>query len=202
MNETPAIDFYFEYSSPYGYLASELIGPLADRHGVRVNWRPFLLGAVFKKTGGSPLVDQPLKGDYSRRDMMRTARLHDLPFQWPAKFPVFPVPCCRATYWVTEAHPEKTEDLVHALYRGAWATGRPVWETGTVLDIASETGLDRDAVEAGIGAPAIKERLKAETEAAMELGVFGSPFFLYRGEPFWGVDRLDQLDKWIETGGW
>jgi len=197
-----AIDFYFEFSSPFGYLASELVETVATRQSVEINWRPFLLGAVFKVTGGSPLIDKPLKGDYSKRDMTRSARLHDIPFNWPAKFPVFPVPSCRAVYWTKENHPEKTADLVHALYRGAWATSRPVWETGTVVDIAEETGLDRDAVESGMGDPSIKESLKAATDRAIELGVFGSPFFIYGDEPFWGVDRLEQLDKWIETGGW
>jgi len=197
-----AIDFYFEFSSPFGYLASELIETVANRHAVEINWQPFLLGAVFKVTGGSPLVNKPLKGDYSQRDMRRSARLHSIPFNWPEKFPVFPVPSCRAVYWTKANHPEKTADLVHSLYRGAWGTGRSVWETGTVIDIAEEVGLDRSAVEAGIGDPAIKESLKTATDEAIERGVFGSPFFIYRDEPFWGVDRLDHLDKWIETGGW
>lgn len=197
-----SIDFYFEFSSPFGYLASELIEPVAERHGVAINWRPFLLGAVFKVTGGAPLVDKPLKGDYSQRDMRRSARLHDIPFNWPEKFPVFPVPSCRAVYWVKANHPEKTSEIVHALYRGAWSTGRPVWEKSTVIDIAGETGLDRNAVESGIGDNAIKETLKTETDKAIERGVFGSPFFIYGDEPFWGVDRIDHLDKWIERGGW
>lgn len=196
------IDFYFEFSSPFGYLASEKIESVANRHGVEINWQPFLLGAVFKVTGGSPLVDKPLKGDYSHRDMRRSARLHNIPFNWPAKFPVFPVPACRAVYWAKEHQPEKTADLVHGLYRGAWSTGRSVWEKSTVIDIAEENGLDRGTIETGMADPAIKEALKAETDNAIERGIFGSPFFLYRGEPFWGVDRIDQLDKWIETGGW
>lgn len=197
-----AIDFYFEFSSPFGYLASELIEPIAKRRGVEINWRPFLLGAVFKVTGGAPLIDKPLKGDYSQRDMRRSARLHNIPFNWPAKFPVFPVPSCRAVYWAKANQPHTVADLVHGLYRGAWSTGRSVWETGTVVDIAEEVGLDRQAIESGIGDPAVKQALKTETDKAIELGIFGSPFFLYRGEPFWGVDRIDQLDKWIETGGW
>lgn len=201
MNDS-AIDFYFEYSSPYGYIASELIEALAERQGLRVNWHPILLGAVFKTTGGSPLIGQPLKGDYSKHDMARTARLHNLAMTWPAKFPVFPVPSCRATYWVMQTHPDKTAALVHGLYRGAWSTGRPVWEADTVLDIAAETGLDRDAATAGIADQAIKDQVKAATEAAIEKGVFGSPYFIYRGEPFWGVDHMRQLDRWIETGGW
>src|SRR5690625_5863739 len=77
------LDFYFDFSSPYGYLAAEQIEALAARHGRRVAWRPFLLGAVFKQIGGQPLVQQPLKGDYSRRDMERSARELELPLRFP-----------------------------------------------------------------------------------------------------------------------
>ncbi|MBI2225012.1 MAG: DsbA family protein, partial [Betaproteobacteria bacterium] len=68
------IDFYFDYSSPYGYFAAMKIDDLAARHGRSVNWKPILLGAVFKVTGGKPLPSLPLKGDYAKRDMARSAR--------------------------------------------------------------------------------------------------------------------------------
>src|SRR3546814_10341238 len=81
------IDFYFDFSSPYGYLASEQIEALAARHGRTVAWRPILLGVVFQQTGGQPLLDIPLKGGYARHDLARSARLLGLPFQLPASFP-------------------------------------------------------------------------------------------------------------------
>ncbi|MBM3483051.1 MAG: 2-hydroxychromene-2-carboxylate isomerase, partial [Alphaproteobacteria bacterium] len=74
MADSP-IDFYFDFSSPFGYLASERIDDIAGRHGRTTVWRPFLLGAVFKIVGTAPLLDYPMKGDYSRRDMVRSARL-------------------------------------------------------------------------------------------------------------------------------
>ena len=72
-----SIDFYFDFSSPYGYLASEKIEAMAARHGRSVDWRPVLLGVMFKATGMAPLTEIPLKGDYSRRDLARSARFHD-----------------------------------------------------------------------------------------------------------------------------
>jgi 2-hydroxychromene-2-carboxylate isomerase len=82
------IDFYFDFSSPYGYLASTQIDGLAAKHGRAVTWRPILLGAVFKITGGQPLATIPLKNSYSAHDMARSARLLNVPFKLPTKFPV------------------------------------------------------------------------------------------------------------------
>ena len=100
-----SIDFYFDFSSPYGYLAAERIDGIASKHGCTVTWRPMLLGAVFQKIGGSPLVDQPLKGPYSRHDMLRSARLHGIVFNVPDNFPVNSIAACRAYYWLAEKRP-------------------------------------------------------------------------------------------------
>ena len=80
---TPPIDFYFDFSSPYGYLAAQKIEALAAKHGRAVDWHPVLLGVVFRQTGTAPLTDVPLKGDYSRRDFERSARFHGS--SWPRK---------------------------------------------------------------------------------------------------------------------
>ena len=82
------IDFYFDFSSPYGYFAATKIEALAAKHGRAVTWRPILLGAVFKITGGQPLPTIPLKGSYAAHDLKRSARLFNVPFKLPTKFPV------------------------------------------------------------------------------------------------------------------
>src|ERR1700676_5733638 len=84
-----SIDFYFDFSSPYGYLSSEKIEPMPARHARGVDWHPILLGIIFKQTGAAPLTMVPLKGDYSRRDMPRSARFHGVTgFRVPSKFPI------------------------------------------------------------------------------------------------------------------
>jgi len=196
------IEFFFEFSSPYGYLASELIEPLAEKHGVEIVWRPFLLGAVFKIAGTQPLTTYPLKGDYAKRDMARSARQHDVPFRMPEEFPFMPVPASRATYWALENAPDRAVDLIHALYRAAFAENRSIAKPAETAEVAGEIGLDRDEIAAGMAAPTIKDRLRKETDDAIARGVFGSPFFFYEGEPFWGNDRMPMLSDWIETGGW
>jgi 2-hydroxychromene-2-carboxylate isomerase len=194
-----AIQFYFEFSSPYGYLASERIEAIAARHGREILWKPFLLGIVFKQAGTGPLLDVPLKGDYSKRDIERTARLHDIPYHWPPRFPFLSVNAARLVYW---AGPGMAPALTHAFYRAAYAQGRDLHQTAVVLDVADEAGLDREASAQAIKDPGVKARLAEETQAAIDLGVCGAPFFLVGDEPFWGHDRLEMLDRWLETGGW
>ena len=100
-----AIDFYFDFSSPYGYLAATKIEALAAKHGRGVNWRPILLGAAMKVTGGMPLPQIPLKGDYARRDFVRSAKFHGAPFRVPSSFPISTVPAVRAFYWAQGKDP-------------------------------------------------------------------------------------------------
>src|SRR3546814_15937795 len=93
------IDFYFDFSSPYGYLASGQIEALAARHGRTVAWRPILLGVVFQQSGGQPLLDIPRKGGYARHHHARPARLLGLPVQPPARFPFPAVAAFPGFYW-------------------------------------------------------------------------------------------------------
>ena len=196
------IEFYFDFSSPYGYLASERIDAIAARHGRDVTWRPYLMGVAMKTTGSTPLVDRPMMGAYSRHDMARSARRLGVPLTFPEPFPIATVAACRAVYWVERTDAAAAKALAQALYRAYFVDGRNISEPDVVADVAGGTGADRDALLAGIQEPAIKDRLKEVTGAAIERGVFGSPFFMVGDEPFWGHDRMDEVDRWLETGGW
>ena len=199
---TAAVDFYFDFSSPYGYLASERIDALAARHGRRVAWRPFLLGAVFSTTGSEPLLNIPMKGDYARRDIERAARGLGVPLTWPDSFPFPSVAACRAFYWLSDGDPEKARDLAQALYRRAFGAGENISKPEAVIAAGEAIGVDPTALGNALRDPAVKDRLRREVDAAIAAGVFGSPFFLVDGEPFWGHDRLDAAERWLETGGW
>ena len=192
------IDFYFDFSSPYGYLASTEIDALAARHGRSVTWRPFVLGAAFKLTGQRALTEQPLRGDYARRDFARSARLLGVPFKLPDPFPFFALAASRACYWLEE--PSQAKALAKAVYHAAFGEGRDKTPVPGVAEIAR--GLGIQGLEQGLEQPATKAGLRDATDQALARGVFGSPFFIVEGEPFWGHDRLDQLDRWLATGGW
>ena len=196
------IDFYFDFSSPYGYFASTQIDRIAAKHGREVAWRPILLGAVFKVTRQQPLPTIPLKGDYARHDLARSARLFEVPFTFPRKFPVATQAASRAFYWVQDADRALAVKLAQALYRAYFAEDRDISSPEVTADVASRLGIDRAALLAALSDPAVKERLKSEVDVAIARGVFGSPYIVIDGEPFWGSDRLDQVEKWLATGGW
>ena len=195
---TDPIDFYFDFSSPYGYLASTRIDAIADRHGRSVTWRPFVLGAAFKVTGQRPLVEQPLRGEYANRDFARSARLLGVPLELPEPFPFFALAASRACYWVGDA--ARAKALAKAIYHAAFGEGRDVTPVATVAEIAR--GLGIEGVEQGVEKPETKAKLREATDEALARGVFGSPFFIVDGEPFWGHDRLEHVERWLATGGW
>ena len=192
------IDFYFDFSSPYGYLASTQIDALAQRHGREVAWHPFLLGAVFKVTGQKPLVEQPLRGAYHERDFARSARLLGVPFRLPEKFPFFGLAASRAFYWLGGG--DKAKQLAKSVYHAAFGEGRDVASIPAVAALAKSLGIE--GLEQGVELPETKERLRLVTDQAIAAGIFGSPFFIVDGEAFWGHDRLAQVDRWLATGGW
>jgi 2-hydroxychromene-2-carboxylate isomerase len=143
-----------------------------------------------------------MRGPYHVKDMQRTARRMNVPLVLPEGFPMATIAAGRAFYWQEASDPRRARDLAKALYRAAFAQGRNITTAEMVAEVGKELGIDPVALAAGIGAPAVKERLKAETDQAIARGIFGSPFILIDGEPFWGNDRLDDVREWLKTGGW
>jgi 2-hydroxychromene-2-carboxylate isomerase len=197
------IDFYFDFSSPYGYLASEKIEALAARHGRGVDWHPILLGVVFKLTGANPLTDVPLKGPYAKRDFARSAKFHGVEgFRLPSTFPIATQVPARILLWLKGRDPVLAVATLHGLYRAFFGDDVDISKPDNAVAVAVHCGVDGAAARAAIDDPGIKDALKRENERAIAAGVFGSPFTIVDGEPFWGVDRLDQVDRWLATGGW
>jgi 2-hydroxychromene-2-carboxylate isomerase len=186
------IDFYFDFSSPFGYLASQKIEALAAKHGRTVKWRPMLLGAAFKATGGVPLTQIPLKGEYAKRDFYRSARFHGLEYRHPEPFPVNTVAACRAFYSLAEE--KDALRLAKALFKAYFADNVNIGEPDNVMKVAGTIGLAPN-----ISDQAVKDKTKGEVDAALAKGVFGSPYVVVDGEPFWGLDRFDQIDRWLKA---
>ena len=181
------IDFYFDFSSPYGYLAAQKIEPLAAKYGRTVKWRPMLLGAAFKATGSAPLPSIPLKGDYAKRDFFRSARFYGIPFRLPDVFPISTVSACRAFYATQNV------DLAKALFKAYFADNVNIGEAENVMKVAAALGLKPD-----LNDQAVKDKTRGEVDAAVAKGVFGSPYIVVDGEPFWGMDRFDQVERWLK----
>jgi 2-hydroxychromene-2-carboxylate isomerase len=195
------IQIHFDFSSPYGYLGSEKIEALAARHGRTVDWHPMLLGIVFKTTGSQPLTSVPIKGDYAKRDMERSARFHGVALRLPSKFPIATQAPARIVLWQREHDQASVGNLVKALYRAYFVLDRDIGDPDIAAEVAAESGLDRQAARGAVDDAAVKDALRREVDAAMAKGVFGSPFVFVDGEPFWGIDHFDQVDRWLAHGG-
>jgi 2-hydroxychromene-2-carboxylate isomerase len=189
----PKLDFWYEFASTYSYLAAMRIGKLAQAAGVEVAWRPFLLGPIFKAQGWdtSPFLLQEAKGKYMWRDLARLCEDAGLPpFHQPKKFPVRSLLAARVALALDDA---ARPDFSRAVYSAEFAEGRDIEETETVAAILRKLNHDSAAVLARAGDPAVKDRLRDNTQEAQRCGIFGAPnFVLANGEMFWGNDRLEQ----------
>jgi 2-hydroxychromene-2-carboxylate isomerase len=188
----PAIDFFYEFASTYSYIAAMRIAPLAQAAGVTVRWRPFLLGPIFKAQGWdtSPFNLYPAKGRYMVRDCERQCTALGLTLRVPDPFPQNTLLAARvATAALAEGW---GEDFSRAVYRAEFAEGRNIGQPEVIATIVRELGHDGEASLARAQSEAIKQSLRAATEEAQRLEIFGAPSFIAAGELFWGNDRLEQ----------
>ncbi|HQX07274.1 MAG TPA: 2-hydroxychromene-2-carboxylate isomerase [Zoogloea sp.] len=194
------IDFYFDFSSPYGYLASEQIDALGAKHGRAVMWHSIVLDAQFQPQGGMKIPAALMRTEYVRRDVERSAAYFGIPYKEPVPYPVHTEHAARAFQWLSDRNPDEARAFAHAVFRAYFVDGRNIAETAVLLEIADALKLDREDVSAAFSDAATKARLKAEIDLAEARGVFGSPFFIVEGEGFWGNDRLPQLERWLARG--
>jgi 2-hydroxychromene-2-carboxylate isomerase len=198
------IDFYFDFLSLYGYFASLRIEALAARHGRTVRWHSMLLGvSVMKTMGLKPLLETPLKSDYVLHDCPRYMRRHGLRLKRALTDPFMdPRAAARGFYWVRRHRPGQEAAFAHAAFDAYWAEGRDLGEPQAVAALAPVVGAEPAAMLDGIERDVARGDLRDAVAASLARGVFGSPFFIVDGEPFWGSDRLEMLDDWLATGGW
>ncbi|MFL6790725.1 MAG: 2-hydroxychromene-2-carboxylate isomerase [Bradyrhizobium sp.] len=185
-----AIDFYFDFASPYGFIAAMRM----EASTSPVRWHPFLLGAIYKAVGQSPL-EHPLKRDYVINvDAPRIARRIGLELKVPQGFPEHSLSPSRAFYWIEQQDAAAAIVFAKDVYREYWLQGRSTTDFEVVVDAAAAIGFEREAVLAGVQSRETKDRLAAENDAALQRRVFGSPFFIVDGEPFWGSDQIPFLN--------
>lgn len=199
MNKPP-IDFYFDFSSPYSYITSEWIEALAARHGRTVRWHAVLLGVTFQAAELKPPVAHPIKRDYVLRDFARSARFEGLPYTQPEVFPIPTQNAARVFWWLNENDPGRAVAWARACLRAYFARGVNLSDPEALKALAAEFGLEPDHAEAVWNEPSWKERLKRANESAVAAGMFGAPYVIVDGEPFWGNDRKAQIERWLSQG--
>ena len=196
------VEFYFDFSSPYAYFAANKIDEMVEGFGREVVWKPMMLGAALKETGGLPLTQYPIKGDYCRSDWARLARFQELPWSMPANFPIATLAAARAFYWIDDQDLAKAKAFAWDCFLKFYGEGEDISSPKSVAAIAVKHGLAEDDVISAIADDTVKQRVKDETTAAVAKGVFGSPFIIVDGEQFWGADRLWMVKRWLRAGGW
>lgn len=189
------IGFYFDYVSPYAYLASTQIRAIAERHGAEVEAVPVLFAAMLASTGSRGPAEIPVRRDYMVRDVIRLARFLEVPIAPPATHPFNPLAALRFTHAVEDAADRWR--LIEALFRAAWVQGRRIDDPRVVAAIAMDEGLDADALAARATSDDVKTKLRGVTDAAIAQGAFGVPTMIVEGELFWGVDSLHLLERYL-----
>ena len=192
-----ALDFWFDFASTYSYPAAVRIGALATRADVRVRFRPFLLGPIFKAQGWttSPFNLYPEKGRYMSRDLERLCADLDVPFRRPDLFPQNSLLAARVALVALDQ--DWGEAFCVALFRAQFGDGRRIDDDAVLDDVLATLQIDPSPVLAAAGSDANKARLRAQTEEAQRLGLFGAPSFTTDdGELFWGNDRLEAALRW------
>jgi 2-hydroxychromene-2-carboxylate isomerase len=201
MTSTPdrQVDFFFDFSSPYSYLAAESIDALAARHGHTVNWIPMMLGVIFKSTGSAPLTEQhPWRASYSVMDFKRSAEMVNLPFRYPSRFPQASHNASRVLLWLQQTAPAKARPFALAVFRSIFVHDGDIQDPDTLAAIGRTLDIDEAKLRASIQDAAIKQRLAQNNEAATSRQVFGAPTFFVGDEQFWGHDRMPQLERRLQ----
>jgi 2-hydroxychromene-2-carboxylate isomerase len=190
MSVSPRIAFYFDPISPYSWLAGLQLGRL-DAAGLELDFRPVLFAGLLAAHGNKGPAEIPAKRAYTFRDVMRQAAGLDAKMTGPPTHPFNPLRALRMCVAVEDPRARRKFGL--ALMDAAWGRGLDLSAPEQLVRIATENGLDGAALSLRADDPVVKERLVAQTSAAVEAGIFGVPTFVCDGEVFWGADRLDAL---------
>lgn len=195
------VDFYFDFSSPYSYIANEWVDALAARHGRTVRRHAMLLGVTFAAADLKSPVSSPIKREYSLRDFARSARFEGLPYAAPEVFPIASQNAARVFWWQQATAGEAAAaHWTRSALRAYFTQGQNLSDPLVLRSVAAAAGLDPEQAQAAWSDPQWKEALKRANEQALAAGVFGAPSFVVDGELFWGNDRKSQLERTLAAG--
>ncbi len=191
------IDYYYVLISPWTYLGGPRFTDIAERHGATVNCKPVDLGRIFPVSGGLPLPKRaPQRQAYRLVELERWRDHLGMEINLKPKF--FPTSyelAARMVVGAVNAGQGDPMGLSHAILRAIWAEERDIADAATLAKIADDNGMDGTALLAAAEAPDVLAAYEANTDEAIERGVFGAPAYIFNNEMFWGQDRLDFLDR-------
>jgi len=190
------VDFYFDYLSPYAYLASREIPALCERKGVELHLKPVLFAGLLNHWGQRGPAEIPPKATHTAKECMRHALLREIPFRPPRHHPFNPLTALRAS--LAEVAGDEQLHVMRAIYDMGWGGGGDLGNPEEIASALSAAGLDGAAIVERANSPLAKEALRRDTADAIARGVFGIPTMLAGDELFWGLDQLDHLELFLE----
>lgn len=197
------MEFFFDFVSPYAYLASTQIDALAERHGRQVEWKPILIGVtILKVMGLKPLMETPLKSAYITHDKPRMAKLLGVPLVQPNMRGVNSIAASRAYLWLAARDAALAKRFARCVFERLWVQGLDITSPRDVGEACRAAGADAAEILVAIESDEIKQALRTEVDQAVTRAIFGVPFFIVDGEPIWGVDRLWMVEHWLTHGNW
>ncbi len=185
------VEFFFDVGSPAAYLAWTQLPHLCREAGGHIDYKPFLLGGVFQATGNHSPATVPAKGKYMMDDLARFAERYGVPFNNNPHFPINTLMLMRGAVGVQTSEPLRFANYVDAAYRAIWVDQKNMNDPAVVGEVLAAAGFNPSAMLALAAEQAVKDKLKATTQDAVERGVFGAPTFFIDGKMYWGQDRLD-----------
>jgi 2-hydroxychromene-2-carboxylate isomerase len=184
------VEFYFDFGSPYSYLAYKALPAIAAAHAAQIVWRPMLLGGVFKASGNHSPAEIPAKSTWLQRDLQRWAARYGAVFNNNPHFPINTLTLMRGAAGM-QMHGPDFPKYTEAIFNAMWEQPRNLGEPAELAAVLRQAGFDADAFLSLVNDPAVKQQLKKNTEEAVARGVFGAPTFFVGEQMFWGQDRLD-----------
>ena len=195
---TDKVEFIFDFGSPTAYLAYTQLPSIAKTYNVEIIWTPILLGGVHKASGNQSPAFVPAKGRWMFNDLQKWAKQYGVPLNSNPNFPINTIALMRGAVGLQMQAPELFLKYVDAIYQAFWVESKNLGEVEVTQKTLNDAGLDSDKIFALVSNQEVKNKLKLNSDSAVERGVFGAPSFFYRGELFFGQDRLQFLKEAIE----
>ncbi len=192
-----SVDFYYDYVSPTAYLAWTQLTKICAEAGATLNYKPMLLGGVFKATGNTPPVQVAGKGAWLRDDIIRHAEYYGVPFAMNPHFPLSTVTIMRGAMWALAT--EHIEQYNKAMFEAVWVNQKNMADKDVIAEVLESSGFVTEPILDASGQPEIKKALIDATGTAVERGVFGAPTMFVNGEMHFGQDRIDWVRRALDS---
>ncbi|MGB3620209.1 2-hydroxychromene-2-carboxylate isomerase [Ketobacter sp. MCCC 1A13808] len=194
------IDFYFDFASPPTYVSYERLKWLQTQYKMQLNYKPMLLGGVFKATGNRAPISVPAKGKYLLKyEMPRFTKRYGVEFRLNPHFPVNTLTLMRATYVAIDE--DCFDQYCQVVFDAMWKHGENMADPAVAKAVLDKAGLDGEKLLSLAGEQQYKDKLIATTQEAVDRGAFGAPTFYVGDEMFWGQDRLDFIEEILQQAG-